>query len=86
MADVINNETPEETEESGNTKTVPASPQTSMDKEPTMEDIFSDDEVIITDAEKKRQNLMVRTSSRQIRRSFHWMVEHRINRHHLQLA
>ena len=53
MADSINNETPEETEEAGNTKTAPASPQTSMDKEPTMEDTFTDDEVIITDAEKR---------------------------------
>ena len=57
MADFIDNETPEETEDSGNTKTVPTSPQTSMDKEPTMEDISTDDEVIITDAENKRTKL-----------------------------
>ena len=53
MADSNNKGTPEETQESENNQTAPVSPETSMDREPTMEDSFTDDEIIITDAEKR---------------------------------
>ena len=52
MADSNKNGTPEETEDSQKTKTVPASPHADMGKEPSMEDI-TDDEVVITDASKR---------------------------------
>ena len=54
MADSNKNEIPEETEDTGNTQTVPASSESSMDMEPLMVDL-TDDEVIITDANKRQK-------------------------------